>query len=419
MKILYLSYASEPGKGSEYGVGGNVPLTYARQYPMDDVYVLTRGRVRRKIKKELEVLHLSNLHYHFYDIPSWLTYPNEMQSHWGEQINYILWQLLSRKKVKSIVELQKIDIVHHLTFNQYRTPSPGFWLDIPFVMGPIGGAETISPCFDRDLSPHTLHKEVIRRKGKDLQLFGWLTKRRSNKKKVLFSSIQNKERIFSFCSSSCEGDIMPAIAFSPDDFKVSFESNHSNEMSSQTFKIIYAGKAFDWKGLYIFLKAIKKSFLDNHIKNIRVLLIGVRFEAEQQMVKGWTDQLGLGKIVEIIPFMERAQLLREMSQCNLSAYPAFRDSGSMSVLEASVLGCPTICFNTGGQDAFPDDILYKVRVHDNYEDTLNAFAKKLLWIYEHPIESKSVGEKSKDYVYQHLTWEKRVSDFHAMYIKLI
>lgn len=419
MKILYLSYASEPSKGSEYGVGWNVPLTYARQYPMDDVYVLTRGRVRRKIEKELEVLHLSNLHYLFYDIPSWLTYPNEMQSHWGEQINYILWQLLSRKKVKRIVKQQKIDIVHHLTFNQYRTPSPGFWLDIPFVMGPIGGAETISPCFDRDLSPHTLHKEVMRRKGKDLKLFGWLTKRSSNRKMVFFSSMQNRDRIFPYCSSSCKGDIMPAIAFSSDDFHVLSESNPSQDTPVKAFEMIYAGKALDWKGLHIFLQALKKAFLDHHIKNIRVLLIGIRFEEEQQMVKTWAELLNLQDYVDLVPFMDRNQLLQQMSHCNLSVYPAFRDSGSMSVLEASVLGCPTICFDTGGQDAFPDEILFKVKVQDSYEETLDAFAQRLLWIYNHPDEAKSVGERSKDYVYRTLTWEKRISDFRNVYKKLI
>lgn len=416
MNILYLSYASEPGKGSEYGVGWNVPLAYARCYPADEVYVLTRGRVRAKIEAELASLNLHNLHYLFYDIPKWLTYPNEMQSHWGEQINYLLWQLMARKTVKQTIKEKDIDIVHHLTFNQYRTPSPGFWTKVPFVMGPIGGAETIAPCFDQDLTPHTLRKERVRREGKDLPLFGWFTKRNKNKKVILFSSQENERRIMPYCSPSCKGMVMPAIAFSPDDFKTS-EDRGSGE--DECFEMIYAGKALDWKGLHIFLKAVKKAFADNGITNIRARLIGIRFEEERKTVTEWVNQLGLGRVVELIPFMERGELLSQLADCNLSVYPAFRDSGSMSVLEASALACPTICFDAGGQDAFPDDVLFKVAVKATYEDTLNAFAEKLLWVYRHTQDAKAVGQKAKEYVGLHLTWERRVADFHDIYEKLL
>lgn len=416
MNILFLSYASEPGKGSEYGVGWNVPLAYARSYPTDEIYVLTRSRVQSKIEAELARLGQSNLHYLFYDIPKWLTYPNEMQSHWGEQINYLLWQLMARKTVMHTIRKHGIAIVHHLTFNQYRTPSPGFWTTIPFVMGPIGGAETISPCFDQDLTPHTLRKEQVRRKGKDLPLFGWFTKRQGNKKVILFSSQENEKRIIPYCSPTCKGMVMPAIAFSPDDFKTTVDRTKG---LSECFEMIYAGKALDWKGLHIFLKSLKRAFLDNGITNIRARLIGIRFEEERRAVAEWISQLGLERVVELIPFMERDELLAQLACCNLSVYPAFRDSGSMSVVEASALSCPTICFDAGGQDAFPDDVLFKVAVKANYDDTLSAFAEKLLWLYRHPQDAKTVGQRAKEFGGLYLTWERRVSDFHDIYVKLL
>lgn len=134
--ILMSAYACEPGAGSEYGVGWMVPTTMARKYPEHQFYVLTRSRCREKIEKVLASdSTLVNLHFLFYDIPSWMFYKNEMKSNWGEQINYLLWQLLSRRYVRKMHKTLHFDLFHHLTFNQYRTPSPGFWLDIPFVMG--------------------------------------------------------------------------------------------------------------------------------------------------------------------------------------------------------------------------------------------------------------------------------------------
>ena len=52
MKILINAYASEPGAGSEYGVGWMVPVTMARQYSQHEIYVLTRSRCKEKIVEE-------------------------------------------------------------------------------------------------------------------------------------------------------------------------------------------------------------------------------------------------------------------------------------------------------------------------------------------------------------------------------
>ena len=108
-----------------------------------------------------------------------------------------------------------------------------------------------------------------------------------------------------------------------------------------------------------------------------------------------------------------------LTTCSLSVYPAFRDSGSMSVLEASVLGCPTICFNAGGQDAFPDDILLKVPVSDSYENNLEVFADKLKWAYQNPKETAELGIKAKKYVYANFTWENKIEALDKVYKEIL
>jgi len=411
MNILILAYASEPGAGSEYGVGWMVSTTMAKKYPEHKVYVVTRSRCKEKILASLEVAGLKNFHFLFYDIPSWMFYKNEMQSHWGEQINYLLWQILVRGKVKKWCKEYKIDVVHHLTFNQYRTPSPGFWMDIPFVMGPIGGAECIAPAFWQDLEEHTRKKEEIRQKGKDLKIFGWFNNRNKNKKLILCSSAENMRRLSPYKGNS-EIKQMPAIAYTPDDFFVS-ESKENN--NNRTFTMIYAGKAWDWKGILIFLRAVQIMKQKIESDGFCVKLIGIRFEDEQKRVMSWVEELGLQQNVELTPFIQRSELLKLEADCDLSVYPAFRDSGSMSVLEACALGCPSICFDAGGQDIFPDDILLKVPVADSYDECLNAFAEKLLWAYNNREELKSIGLESQKWVSENLIWEKKVDDFVEIY----
>lgn len=409
-KLLISAYACEPYAGSEYGVGWNIAVNLAKHHT---VYVLTRSRCRDKIENELTLNPISNLHFLFYDIPSIMYYKNEIGSNWGEQYNYTLWQIFVKKLVRKHIFEKKIDIIHHITFNQYRTPSPGFFLKTPFVIGPIGGAETIANCFAQDLDAHTLKKEKIRKKGLDLNLFGWWCKG-ENKKHIFCSSKENMERLTPYKKKSTIS-ILPAIAFDPHDFKnIAYEEN-----KDECFEMIYAGKLYDWKGVQIFLRAVKKGLIDNGYTNFRIKLIGLRFEEEQQRVKKWLEELNLNDFTQIVPFVNRPELLNLLSICNLSVYPAFRDSGSMSVLEASVLGCPTICFDAGGQDAFPNDVLIKVPVFKTYEETLNAFSEKLSWCYINKALAKDLGYKAKEFVYQNLTWESKIESINKIYKEIL
>lgn len=429
MKILYLAYACEPGAGSEYGVGWMVPLVMARQYPDNEVYVLTRSRCRENIETTLSALsegtyqdvgRLTNLHVQFYDVPSILYYKKEMSSHWGEQYNYLMWQLCARSTVRKMIKEKGIDVIHHITFNQYRTPSPGYWMSIPFVIGPIGGAEVISPALWQDLEGHSAKKEAIRQKGHDLPLFRYLNTRSKNKKVILCSAKENLKRLEPYRGDS-EMALMPAIGISQHDIRQTDVSASSKRMGEH-MTMVYAGKALDWKGLHLFLRAASHALLHSEQgeekQTVRIKLIGIRTDEEQQKVKGWVEAEGLQDSVELIPFMQRDDLLRLMTECDLSVYPAFRDSGSMSVLEACSLGCPTICFDAGGQDAFPDDILIKVRVRETYNECVEAFAERLSWCFSHRDELKVMGEKSRQWVSNNMTWEKKVAEFMRIYNQL-
>lgn len=77
------------------------------------------------------------------------------------------------------------------------------------------------------------------------------------------------------------------------------------------------------------------------------------------------------------------------------------------------------CFNAGGQDAFPDDVLLKVPVTSSYSSNLEAFANKLLWAFENREEAKKIGNKAKEYVYKHLTWENKVEEFNTIYQEIL
>lgn len=426
MIILILSYACEPNGASEYGVGWNVPTTMAMRYPDVDIYVVTRSKFRDKIEEQVGTLFkggrltvrkneicISNLHFLFYDLSKWMMWPHEERSHWGEQVNYGLWQMKVGGFIKKWQKNSKVkfDVVHHLTYNQYRTPSPGYWMDIPFVVGPIGGGECIDPVFYQDLTGYTLRKEKIRRAGKDLKLFRWFNTRSKNKKIILCSSKENYERLKPYCGDS---EIRKMAAIGVEERFGGLERLEGLGRL-EGFCMLCPCKAWDWKGILIFLRSVRKLKDTVQGQGIKVILVGIRFEEEKNRVNGWIEELGLEKEVEVIPFMQRDELLNLETGCDVVVYPAFRDSGSMAVLEACSLEKPVICFDAGGQDIFPDDILIKIPIGKSYEENVRTFADRLLWAMHHKDERKEIGRRAKKWVDNNLTWEKKVDKFINIY----
>lgn len=410
MNILISAYFCHPLKGSEDYVGWNFSKNMAAHH---NVWVLTKKSNQSAIEEELARNPIKGLNFIYSDFPQ-NRFFNEQRL--GEQVSYIIWQLFSLKTYYRISKTIDFDLVHHLTFNQYRTPSPGFFIDKPFVMGPIGGAELINPVFFADLDKKTQRKEKWRSMGLDRPLFGILARARRNPKTFVFSSGENFDNLNKHLGKSHKSTHIPAISINEGDF-ASYGRQKELEQT-KPFTIIYAGTAKDWKGLSLFLKSLNKAFAEG--SNVLVKIIGIRNEDEYVQVNEWIWKYKLASMVELINFMPRKQLLEELSSADLSVYPAFRDSGSMSVLEASALGCPVLCFDTGGQDAFPDHILLKVPVSgQSYDDNVVNVSNKLNWAYNHRADLITLGNAAKSYVFEHLTWVKKVEMFNELYYDVI
>lgn len=407
MNILLSAYACNPYKGSEPGVGWNVAFELAKSHT---VYVLTRRKNKSSIEKYLCNNQPVNITFIYHDFPNWLIWLKKMIT---TQIYYQLWNLSAIPKVKRILRKTSIDIVHHVTFNQYRTLSFGYFLNKPFVIGPIGGAESINEVFFGELDKQTLRKEQYRNKGYDYKLFSFLSCRTQAVKAYLFSANENKNKLLPHIKSShFITETLPAIAITPQDFDF---KPKSKQFGNDIFTMVYAGRALDWKGLHLFLQSL--DILDN--RSYRVKLIGIRNEKERSVVLNWISEYKLEANIELIDFMPRSELLKELTNANLFVYPAFRDSGSMAILEACALKCPSICFNTGGQDAFPENILLKVNVCKTFEETLDAFSKKIEWAYLNQSELEVIGKRAYEYAFCNLTWEHKVQRINQIYNQII
>ena len=132
--ILATTYAVNPYKGSEDGMGWNYVLQIAKN---NKVIAITRENNQKAIEKYMDehpnVLY-KNIAFLYFDLPYWMRWWKKGGR--GAMLYYWMWQ----KGVIGFVTKQNLtfDIAHNLNFHNDWTPSYLWKLGKPFVWGPVG-----------------------------------------------------------------------------------------------------------------------------------------------------------------------------------------------------------------------------------------------------------------------------------------
>ena len=158
LKVLISAYACESGKGSEPGVGWNMVIEMAKYH---DIWVLTRANNRPVIEAEQTKNPVFGLNFVYYDLPNLTRWWKKGCR--GIQLYYYLWQIGVYFTACQLHSQQvEFDIVHHVTFGRYWTPSFLILLNLPFVWGSVGGGESIPRVFLQELTCRERLYELFR-----------------------------------------------------------------------------------------------------------------------------------------------------------------------------------------------------------------------------------------------------------------
>lgn len=144
LNLLLSAYACQPNMGSEPGVGWNLAQALAQHHR---VWVLTRCSNRAAIEAELAEHPVANLTVVYCDPPPlWRRLPAAQVPH------YYGWQIGAYFAAKALLNAVDIDLIHHVTYVRYSTPSFLTLLPVPVIWGPVGGGEMAPSPFWQDFS---------------------------------------------------------------------------------------------------------------------------------------------------------------------------------------------------------------------------------------------------------------------------
>jgi len=335
MKILLSAYACEPGRGTELGVGWNTVREVAKYH---QVWVLTRpDDGREAIEAELARHPIPNLHFIYFTLPIW---GGGWQ--WGNgafQIHYYLWQIQAYFVARQLHRQIGFDLMQHVTFVKYSSPSFISLLPVPFIWGPVGGGETAPKAFWQDFSWRGKVYEILRdfsRRLGELDPFARLTARRSV---LAWATTEDTARQLSQMGAK-NVKVLSQVALLPEEI-AGLSQNYIS--SNSPVRFISIGRLLHWKGFHLGLRAFAQADLPS---DTEYWIVGDGPERERLQILA--QELGIISQIKFCHEMPRDRIWQVLGKARALVHPSLHESGGFVCLEAMAAGRPVICLDLGG-----------------------------------------------------------------------
>jgi glycosyltransferase involved in cell wall biosynthesis len=405
MKVLVSAYSCEPEKGSERGVGWNIVWELAQHH---EVWVLTRpDESKEAIEAELARHPCPNLHFVYFTLPFW-----QDSLRWGQsgamQLHYYLWQIQAYFVGHKLNQEVGFDVTHHVTFVRYANPSFLVFLPIPFVWGPVGGAESAPWSFWVDFTWKNKFYEIARlawRSLGEVDLFTHLTSRQS--KIAYAATVETAQRLKMLGANHVE--ICPAIGLSSLEIDQLAQLPHQH---SHPVRFVSIGRLLHWKGFHLGLRA----FAQANLGETEYWIIGDG--PERPKLQNLASVLGIIDRVRFWGELERDAVLAKIAECSVLVHPSLHDSGAGVCLEAMAAGKPIICLDLGGPAAQVSvETGYKVPA-ENPEQAVYALSEAMTALVGNATLRHQMGQAGQQKVKDTYSWQAKGERFARAYSEL-
>jgi glycosyltransferase involved in cell wall biosynthesis len=344
LKILLSAFACEPNVGSELAVGWNWALSLARAGHR--VVVLTRARSRPAIERAMaDGLSDLPLRFEYFDLPEAMRWEVRGPLH----LHTALWQWRALGFARRLHDRERFDCVHHVTFAGLRVPSFMGKLGIPFIFGPVGGGERAPWSLRRGYSLGGLIYDAARDAANSLIQFT----------PFMIGTFESAERIYVTSRETLH--LMPRrfrakvrieLAIGAEQAPAELRpSTPSGGRRGGAFRVLYAGRFVDYKGMHLGLPAFAR--LLRAEPHARLTMVG-----EGGAKRRWeklAEGLGIAANIDWLPWQNREAMAALYAEHDVLLFPAMHDSGGMVVLEAMDCGVPVVCLKLGGPATLVDE----------------------------------------------------------------
>lgn len=399
LKILISAYSCRPNMGSEPGVGWNTAYEVAKY---EQVWVVTREDNRLFIEANQIPLTPDHLNFIYCDVPGWLR-------RWcksGTLLHYYLWQISAYLTLRQLLPQLPFDVIHHVTYVRYSTPSFLSFLPIPFIWGSVGGGETAPSAFWKDFNLRARLYEFARGFAHWLgekDPFTRITAERSALVRVTTEdTAQRLQKI-----ARVKPEIFPESALATDEIHA---LSQYPEPPDEPIRFISMARLLHWKGLHLSIRSFAAADLP---ADSEYWICGEG--PEQRNLETLAASLRVADRVKFWGRLPRHETIERLSQCHALLHTSLHDSGGWVCVEAMAMGRPVVCLDLGGPSTqVTEETGFKVPA-ETPEQVVEEVAIALAKLAQNAELRHQLGQAGQRRVNEIYSWQARGQHLSQIY----
>ena len=342
------------------------------------------------------------LRFVYFDLPKWLRFWK--RGNRGVHLYYYLWQLGARSVARGIHETVRFDLVHHVTFARYWTPS-FLSAELPFVWGPVGGGESAPKQFWTDFGMAGCLTEAVRELARWLGEHDPFVRRTARDSTIAFAATEaTAVRLRSIGARRVE--VISQLGLSQSEID---RLGEAGDRTTGPFRFVSVGKLLYWKGIHLGLRGFARTGLSE----AEYWVIGDGPERGSLEIQA--RELGIADRVTFHGRLTREQSLDALTQCDVLVHPSLHDSGGYVCLEAMCAGRPVICLQLGGPG---DQVTHEEGIPisaSRPSQTVEEIAAGMVRLYGDPAMRRRMGSAGQARASTHYSWARKARAFSDLY----
>jgi glycosyltransferase involved in cell wall biosynthesis len=399
MRILLSAASCSPYKGSEPAIGWKVSRELARVH---EVHLLVfRYHEPELVRAKAEGLVPSSMHFHY------------VGKDWSEQKNPLLeklqyWQYY-RAYVREIRELARqllqehdFDVIQHVTFATWRTPVPLHGLGVPYVWGPVGGAERFPPALLGILSSSGFIFELVRYAANLSAYFSPSLRAAIRGADAVIASHPEVTRLLRRIRGTDAGlHELLVTAFTQKEREALLGHGKPARAADEPLRAFCGGLLEGRKGVSLAIRAIARAKTQGLRIEYRVSAKGPELIHLQNLTK----RLGLEKEVIFQAPLRGSAYHQALRDADIYLLPSLRDNAPITLMEAMLAGCVPLVANCGGPAAIVTPACGILVPVTSPAAVITALAEALLELQADRLGLQRLGEVARDRILKCYTME--------------
>lgn len=409
MKILYDCFSCSPYYGSDEGIGWMWPYMMRRYH---EVWALVRKDRRPDIEKFCNEHGIDDIHFVYCDIPDWMNfYYKRKAKNKNGTLDFLayqfLWQFPAYKKAKKLNKEIHFDIIHHVSTNDFRLIGFMHKLKVPYIIGPIGGAQETPAALTYYVRNHQRSEKLRKYLNKLMICFPGYKKALNAASKVYFSNPETMNYLIPYIKDKDKCELMTEIGYDC--------GNENNVLSREVDKtnetiFMWAGRMEYRKGVELLVDVLKKLPLD---KKWQVVLCGDGSDKEH--IQQLCNREVFAERVKFMGKLPYAQVQKLYQQATAFVFPSLRETTGTVIIEAMAHGVPVICLKQGGGALIVNEnVGFPISV-DNMKSCIDMFAEVMIQCIDNPKIAEQLGLRARKRVISLYSWPDKIFAMECVY----